>query len=179
MPDVNSIVDWVFKNKSKLSRWVCIVQLVVGISLLIFSYSLGRVPFRLIRSGVKAEGRIVDYNLQNFGGSALYGSAPLKLKWMPVVEFQVGGQKFRFQDRFAAKYDVTPGRAEKPPVGYVQTLLYDPENPSVAMLESPSASRLPMQWIPWFPMGVMAIIVILAAFSGLMKASRQSEREER
>jgi hypothetical protein len=163
-------VEWISNRIPLIRKWLNIACALIGIGLLYFAYSSGKVPFHLIRHGQRIDGKIVDYVLVNMGPKALIETAPKKLHWQPIVEFQVGNKSFQFKDRILSNYFVSPNNIVKPPPSYPVAVLYDPADPSLAMLDNPSSSQLPFNWIPWAPAAILGALLLLISISNLLRA---------
>ncbi len=163
-------VEWISNRIPQIRKWLNIACALIGIGLLYFAYSTGKVPFHLIRHGQKIDGKIVDYVLVNMGPKPLIGTAPKKLHWQPIVEFQVGDKSIQFKDRFLSNYFVSTYNIVKPPPSYPVAVLYDPADPSMAMLDNPSSSQLPFNWIPWAPAAIFGALLLFISLSNLLRA---------
>jgi hypothetical protein len=76
---------------------------------------------------------------------------------MPSVEFQAGDRFVQFQDWLGAKI---AGTAKVSVI-----VLYDPVNPSVAMIDRPV-----WNWIPWAPTFAVGVFLVLVAVRGAFRS---------
>jgi hypothetical protein len=76
---------------------------------------------------------------------------------MPIVEFQAGDRVVQFQDWLGAKIAGTRN------VSVI--VLYDPVNPSVAMIDRPV-----WNWIPCAPNFAVGVFLILVAIRGTFRS---------
>jgi hypothetical protein len=141
-------------NRAKVLRITYLVQIIVGLFLSLFGYYLGTDHLYLIRRGVRAPGTIIGYTqeLMANGGRVRWDTAS-----MPIVKFQAGDQAVQFKDWMGAKAEVKNVRV---------TVLYDPENPSLAMIDQPV-----WNWIPWAPTSGVGLILLLVGTKGWLRSS--------
>ena len=154
---INRLSEWTTNNKEKVLRYTRIAQAVTGLFLMLLGYYIGKEHFHLIREGVRAPGTIVGNKQEYFSdrGNSHWDSA-----FMPIVRFQAGDRIFEFQDWMGRSSAVT----WKAPV----TVLYDPANPSSAMIDRPV-----WNWIPWAPTFAVGLFLVLVAIKAwLASASR-------
>lgn len=76
---------------------------------------------------------------------------------MPIVEFQAGDRVVQFQDWLGTKIAGN--------INVSVIVLYDPVNPSVAMIDRPV-----WNWIPWTPIFVVGVFLVLVAIKGAFRA---------
>ena len=69
---------------------------------------------------------------------------------MPIVEFRASARVVRFTDWLGSR---SAGQLSDE-----VTVLYDPANPSQAMIDRPV-----MNWIPWMPIAVTGLLLVFAA----------------
>ena len=80
--------------------------------------------------------------------------------YMPVVEYRAfADNAVRFEDWLGSS---TPGKRNH--LNQVVQVLYDPADPSVAMIDRPI-----WNWIPWAPIIIVGVLLII---SGIRRASR-------
>jgi len=151
MASVERLVARLTGNREKILRYAWIPQLSVGLFLLGLAYFMGHEHFHLIREGVRAPGTIIGYKQENFRRSSDSFSTT---GYMPIVEFRAGDHSYRFQDWLGARF---AGSTNVP-----VTVLYDPANPSVAMIDRPARNWLP--WAPIFAVGLFLLLVGVSAF---------------
>jgi uncharacterized protein DUF3592 len=143
-------------NRTTFFRYMRFVQAFLGLLLVAFSSYIGKDHFHLMRAGDRAQGEIIGYKQKEFERS----SGPSSSALMPIVEYRAGDRVVHFQDWFGTQAGVLHVRV---------TVLYDPANPSDAMIDRPV-----MNWIPWAPaFAVGAFLLIVAVFGWLRDASRQ------
>lgn len=146
---INGIAGWAQNNKEKLLRYTRVAEVVVGVFLVGFGYFIGKDHLHLIRDGARAEGTIVGYKQEYFRASSGRPSGGLTAS-MPIVKFQTGGQDVEFKDWMGTNAAVLNVRVK---------VLYDPEKPSLAMIDRPV-----WNWIPWAPtLGVGLFLVLVGA----------------
>ncbi len=121
-------------NRVKILRYAWILQLFGGLLFLGLSHLMGHEHLHLIRQGVRAPGTVVGYKEQSFRHSSGFFSTG----YMPVVEFHANDRLIHFQDWMGSN---SAGARNVPVI-----VLYDPANPSVAMIDRPV-----WNWLPWAP----------------------------
>lgn len=82
------------------------------------------------------------------------GSTSWYTVYEPLVEFNAGDRVVRFQE--------WKGSASNTGIGWSVPVIYDPADPSFAMLD-----RGPSNWLPWAPCFLIGLIVALASIKGL------------
>src|SRR5207248_1431044 len=115
--------------------------------------------FDLIRHGMRAAGRVVGYEPRTFVSTS--GSSRLSTTttaFMPIVEFRASARVVRFTDWLGSR---SAGHLSD-----AVTVLYDPANPSQAMIDRPV-----MNWIPWMPIAATGLLLVFAAFSTAWRAN--------
>ena len=122
-------------------------------------YFMGHAHFHLIRQGARAPGRIVGFKQENFRRSSESFSTT---GYMPIVEFHTNDRFVQFQDWLGA------GIAGSKNVPVI--VLYDPANPSVAMIDRPV-----WNWIPWAPTFAVGLLLVLSAINGFFRSQRPAE----
>ena len=137
-------------------RYIFIFQAFAGLLLIGLAYFMGAAHIHLIRTGIRAPGKIVGYKQQYFTSSPRDISSTTT-GYMPIVEFQAGDRVVQFQDWLGGKI------AETANVSVM--VLYDPVNPSVAMID-----RLVWNWIPWAPTLAVGVFPVLVAVRGAFRA---------
>jgi hypothetical protein len=155
------LVSWMTSNREKVFRYAWIPQLFAGLVFLCLGYLMGHAHFHLIREGVRAPGRIVGYKQQSFRSSSS-GTSSTTTGYMPVVEFHTNDRFIQFQDWLGSKI---AGNANDPVI-----VLYDPANPSVAMIDRPA-----WNWLPWAPILVLGLFLVLVAIKGFFQSHRSPE----
>jgi hypothetical protein len=147
MINVEELIDRVLKNKEAIFRYIVVVQAMTGVFLLFMAYFMGHVHFHLIRTGNRTIGKIIDYKETHIASGP---SRQSTITFLPIVEFTAKGGSVRFTDWLGSSS--AAGRGDR------VTVLYDPEDPSVAMIDRPV-----MNWIPWAPIGAAGFFLCLAA----------------
>ena len=152
---IDRLAGWTVSNKAAVLRYTRVVQAIVGLFLLILGYYIGKEHFHLIREGVRTQGTIVGYIQESIpnGGGVRWQSAS-----MPIVNFQAGDRVIQFKDWMGSKAPVTN-------VGVI--VLYDPANPSVAMIDRPV-----WNWLPWAPAFTVGLFLVLVAIKGWLASPR-------
>jgi hypothetical protein len=156
---VESVVNRIVANRSRILRWMWIPQLLVGAFLLVLAFYMGRGHFDLIRHGERTAGRVVGYEPRTFvSTNASSRVSTTTTAFMPIVEFRASARVVRFTDWLGSRS-----------AGHLSavTVLYDPANPSQAMIDRPV-----MNWIPWMPIAVTGLLLVVAAFSTAWRANR-------
>ena len=152
MPFPQEQVAWMLANRAKIFRWMFIPQLLVAALFLGFSYYTGHVHARLLVSGARATGKIIALKpVRMWERSSTTVSSLSRTIYEPLVEFSVGDRTFRVQE--------WKGSESKAGLGWSVPVLYDPANPSIAMMD-----RGLSNWIPW---GIAFLIGLPVALSGL------------
>jgi hypothetical protein len=156
MASAEEFVARVTSNRQRILRYAWIVQLFGGLVFLGLGYFMGHTHFQLIRKGVRAPGRIVGYKQETFRGSSTQSSST---GYMPVVEFHTNDRFVQFQDWLGS--NSTGAR------NVSVIVLYDPANPTVAMIDRPV-----WNWIPWAPIFGVGLLLFLSAINGFFKSQR-------
>lgn len=160
MPFPQDQVAWLLANREKNSRYVFLPQLLAALALLAFAYFTGKADAHLLLKGARAEGRIVGFQKRLFRTTGTRG----RNVYLPIVEFEAGGALVRFEEQKL----IRTGEG----VGWTVPVLYDPANPSVAMID-----RANWNWFPWGPALAIAALLLLSAVKGLFLFLFQRERE--
>ena len=150
---IQGLEGWAQDNKEKLLRYTRIAEVVTGVFLLCLGYFIGKDHYHLIRDGARAPGTIVGYQQKNFRGSDGRVSSS-DVGFMPMVKFQAGGQDVQFRDWMGTNAAVLNVRV---------TVLYDPEKPSMAMIDRPV-----WNWIPWAPTLGVGLFLFFVGVRGWM-----------
>jgi len=147
--EVNQLSGWMVSNKEKVLRYTRIAQAVTGLFLLLLGYYIGREHFHLIREGVRTQGTIVGYKQENLGPNYSRAADSDTFAVLPIVKFQAGDRVVQFKDWMDSGMRLLNIRV---------TVLYDPANPSSAMIDRPV-----WNWIPWAPTFAMGLFLFLVA----------------
>ena len=149
---VQQLVGWMTSSREKIFRYVWIAQLLAALVFLGLGYFMGHAHFHLIREGVRSPGRIIGYKQQSFRNSS--GTSPTTTNgYMPIVEFHTKDSFVQFQDWLGTHIAGSTNVAV--------TVLYDPANPTVAMIDRPV-----WNWIPWAPVFALGLFLLFVAIKG-------------
>ena len=148
-------VDRLRANGVRILRYAFIPQLLVALVFLGFSYRTGKDFVHLLRKGARAQGKIVGFEpaLMHAHRSPSSTGSLGKTVYLPVVEFHADDRLVRFRERKL----VPNGEG----VGWSATVLYDPSDLSIAMMD-----RSAWNWIPWTPFFAIGFVVGLASLKG-------------
>jgi hypothetical protein len=149
MPFPQEQVAWVLANREKIFRYYFIPQALVAVVFLSFAYSTGKVHAHLLMEGARTQGVIVGQKPVR-GGSSKFAQTV----YLPAVEFRAGDHVIHFQE--------WKGRAFNAGLGMSVPVLYDPANPSIAMID-----RSHWNWLPWAPCFAIGLILVFASVKGL------------
>ena len=116
---------------------------------------MGHEHLRLIRSGVRTQGKIVDSKMEGFTTRSRSGSTSSHNAHMPIVEFQAGDRTVRFKDWL--------GSSAAPALNQMVPVIYAREDPPVAMID-----RKVMNWIPWAPTLAVGLFLVVVGMKGLI-----------
>jgi hypothetical protein len=148
-------------NREKIFRYAWILQLLAALLFLGLGYFMGHAHFHLIREGIRAPGRIVGYKQESFR-TASGTSSTTTNGYMPIVEFHTNDRFVQFQDWLGTNVAGSKGV----PV----TVLYDPANPTIAMIDRPV-----WNWIPWAPTFAVGFLLTLSAINRFFRSQRPRE----
>jgi hypothetical protein len=148
---INQLATWMGNNKTKVLRYARVAEVLVGLFLVLFGCYIGKDHFHLIREGARTPGTIVGYKQESFPDR---GNTHWDTAFMPIVKFQARGRDVEFKDWMGSHAAVS----WKIPV----TVLYDPADPSVAMIDRPV-----WNWIPWAPTFAVGLFLVLVGIKGL------------
>jgi Protein of unknown function (DUF3592) len=149
---VQALAAWMANNRAKVQRYTYVVQILTGLFLLLLGYVIGKDHFNLIRQGVRAPGVVVVYKAESFRDSRNFSSTG----YMSIVQFQAGERVIRFKDWL--------GSSVAGPSGRPVSVLYDPSNPTIAMIDRPV-----LNWIPWAPTMGVGLFLLLVGLRGLSR----------
>ena len=152
MASPEELVAQVTRAAPKFFRYIFILQAFTGLFLIGLAYFMGAAHFHLIRAGIRTPGKIVGYKQKYFTSSS-GSTSSTTTGYMPIVEFQARDRDVQFQDWLGTKI------AGNTNISVV--VLYDPVNPSVAMIDRPV-----WNWIPWAPTFVVGVFLVLVAIKG-------------
>ncbi len=91
-------------------------------------------------------GVVVDHRLLGRGETSGFANKQRRPAWYSVVRFEYAGTSYELVSRRASPYAAT---SPKPPVGDAVSVLFDPKDPSVALLEDERHGPLPTIYLPW------------------------------
>jgi Protein of unknown function (DUF3592) len=149
---INRLSAWLGANRASVLRYTRFAQLVLGVFLLFFGYYIGNEHFHLIRQGIRTQGTIVGYKQETMPNGV---GVRWDVAFFPIVTFHAGDQIVQFKDWMGSKAEV-----RNVPV----TVLYDPADPSVAMIDRPV-----MNWIPGAPTFGVGLFLVLVAIKGWLR----------
>jgi hypothetical protein len=152
-------------NRSKIIRYAFVPQFLVAFVFLAFAHFTGKTNAHLLLNGLRTRGKIVGFQKRqlhthrNPSSTGMYG----RNVYLPIVEFEAQGTTVRFEEPKL----VNDGES----VGWPVVVLYDPANPSVAMIDRPV-----WNWIPWGPALALGIFLAIAALRGLLAFRTSPQR---
>ncbi|HKW34092.1 MAG TPA: DUF3592 domain-containing protein [Candidatus Acidoferrum sp.] len=155
MPFPQQQVEWMLANREKIFRYYFIPQALAAFLFLTFSYATGKVHAHLLLHGVRTNGTIVSLKPVQMQTRSRDGSSGLsETIYEPAVEFRAGERLVRFQE--------WKGQASNAGLGWSVPVIYDPADPSFAMID-----RSYWNWLPWAPCFAIGLILALASIKGL------------
>ncbi len=161
MASVERLVALLISNREKILRYAWIPQVLLGLFLVGLAYFMGHAHFHLIREGVRAPGTIVHYAQQDFRSSS-GNTTSTSTGYMPIVQFRANDRSVEFKDWLGAR---VPGMTGMPVV-----VLYDPANPSLAMID-----RTTWNWLPWAPIFAVGLFLLLVGINGFFRSQHSPE----
>lgn len=147
-------VAWLLANRGQIFRYFFIPQLLAAVIFLSFSYATGKVHARLLFRSALTQGKIVGSksavisHRRSGSGDTFYSTI-----YEPLVEYTANDRVFRVQEWKGSKSTVALGSSVP--------VIYDPADPSVAMLDRGLAN-----WIPWAPCFGIGLILAMASLRG-------------
>jgi hypothetical protein len=156
MPFPQSQIDWMLANREKLFRYAFIPQFLVAVALLSVAYFTGKTDVHLLLNGARTQGKIVGFQRRelhthrNPSSTGMYG----RIVYLPIVEFQAQGTVVRFEEPKLVAHGES--------VGWPVSVLYDPANATLAMIDRPF-----WNWMPWAPALAIGVLLALASLKGL------------
>ena len=160
LASLEKLIACLTSNPQKFFRYLYIPQLLAGLFLLGLAYFIGHDHYHLIREGVRVSGTIVGYQQQQFVSSSR-NTTSTSTGYMPIVEFQARDRLVQFKDWLGARIS---GSTNIPVV-----VLYDPANPSLAMIDRPT-----WNWLPWAPILAVGLFLVLVGINGFFRSQRTS-----
>jgi hypothetical protein len=152
MPFPQDQVARLLTNRARIARVMFIPQLVAALLLLGFAYVTGKVHAHLLITGARTQGKIIALVPVRMQGRTRSGTTMI---YEPVIEFGAGDRVLRFQE--------WKGSQSSAGLGWAVPVVYDPANPSVAMMDRGLAN-----WLPWAPCFAIGLILALAALKGIL-----------
>lgn len=133
----------------RLLRFV--VGLVVGLSFLIFGIYISGPRVFVLRGPAKTVGRVTG-SVRRSGSiwNAQHTTQYTVTGYDPTVEFQAGGRRIDFEDWRSTQ--------RLPPVNSAVPVIYDPRDPSKAMIDLAL-----WNFIPWAPITIVGLLLFLNA----------------
>lgn len=156
LASVEELVNRLTEDRAEIFRYAYIPQALAGLFLLGLSYYMGAAHFHLIREGMRTRGRIIGYKQEYFSRSS---GGMTTSAYMPIVEYQTNDRAVQFVDW---KGTQIAGSANVPVF-----VLYDPANPSLAMIDRPV-----WNWMPWAPIFAVGLFLVLVAIKGAFRSLR-------
>jgi hypothetical protein len=156
MPFPQDQVAWALANREKIFRYYFIPQALAALLFMSFSYVTGKDHAHLLLRAARTQGVIVGLKpvLMQTHSSGGGSSTFTQTIYLPAVEFRAGDRVIHFQE--------WKGRASSAGLGWSVPVLYDPVNPSIAMID-----RSYGNWLPWAPCFAIGLILALASIKGL------------
>ncbi len=150
-------IQWLVANRAKIARYLFIPQLLIAFLFLGFAYQTGHSRVRLLSRGVETQGRIVSFRAERMSQQTTSNSrlSATDYAYLPTVEFPAPGRIVRLEEWMG--YGTDSG------VGTMVPILYDPADPSVAMID-----RGAVNWLPWAPCAAIGTLLALAATRSLV-----------
>jgi hypothetical protein len=130
--------------------WFRAARVVAGVVLLILAWFTGATRVTLIAGGERATGQIVGYEQARINSRGAANTTRSSTTFLPVVEFSAAGQTVRFTDWLGS-----PSRGG---IRDSVRVLYDPAQPSVAVIDRPVGN-----WLPWAPFAATGGLLLLAS----------------
>ncbi len=155
MPFPQDQVAWVLANREKIARYSFIPQFLAAALFLSLAYATGHVHAHLLFKGARTRGTIVDLKPVKFSDRTSSGSNWYTTIYEPLVEFNAGDRVVRFQE--------WKGSESRVGTGWSVPVIYDPADPSFALIDRGS-----WNWLPWAPCFVIGLPVALASLRGFL-----------
>lgn len=153
MPFPQDQVAWLLANREKIARYLFIPQFLAAAVFLTFAYGTGHVHAHLLFKGATTRGTIVDFRMVHFRETSGSVTARVTTIYEPTVEFTAGDRLVRFQE--------FKGSESRVGLGWSVPVIYDPADPSIAMID-----RGFWNWLPWAPCFLFGLPVAFAALKG-------------
>jgi len=156
-------VAWLLANREKIFRYIFIPQFLAAAIFLSFGYATGQVHARLLLRSARAQGTIVGFKSALISHRSGSGSSTYSTIYEPLIEFTANDRAFRVQE--------WKGSESRAGLGWSVPVIYDPADPSVAMMD-----RGLWNWLPWAPFFAIGLVVGLASLKGLFVFLSSSSR---
>ena len=162
MPFPLDQIAWVAANRDRIARYMFIPQLLVALLFLGFAYRTGQVHAHLLLRGVQIQGRIVAFREVRRYNRASSRLSDNDSVYLPLIEFSANNRVIRFEEWKGTQSDSG--------VGSFVTVLYDPTDASLAMMD-----RGAWNWLPWAPCFAIGLLLSLAGITGMFSLLRPSQ----
>jgi hypothetical protein len=161
---LDAVVSRLLNRRQKILRYAFIPRGILGVSLALFGAYSGRAQAQILFAGARTTGMIVGHETHDIRTSHRAGRPPYRssfgnVSFMPIVEFEADGKPIRFTSWW--------GRRSAPQEGERVSVLYDPANPSAAMIDLGFRN-----WIPWAPLFAVGVLLIVSALKGWLAFMR-------
>ena len=153
LANVQKFIAWIVANRENILRHAWIAQVFAGLIFLGLGYFMGHSHLHLVLQGQRAPGTIIGYKQEYFRNSSGFSSAG----YMPLVAFRTGDRSVQFQDWLGAHISGNTN------VSVI--VLYDPANPTTAMIDRPV-----WNWIPWAPISAVGLFLLFVAVKGALRS---------
>lgn len=153
MPVPQDQVAWLIANREKIARYMFIPQFLAAAVFLSFAYGTGHVHAHLLFKGARTSGTIIALKPVQMSNRSSNGTQSYYTIYEPLVEFSAGDRIVRFQE--------WKGSRSNAGLGLSVPVLYDPADPSIAMLD-----HGPSNWLPWAPCFLIGLPVAFASLKG-------------
>src|SRR5215475_6019523 len=154
MRNIEEQIGKLARNRRQVKRYIQALELLTGLILLFIGWHMGKRPMHLLCVGTRTEGRVVAYQERRFQDSR--STAMSSTGYMPIVEFRTNDQVVRFEDWL--------GSPSQPGLHNAVPVLYDRNEPSVAMIDRPV-----WNWLPWFPTLAVGVLLVIGGCRGLLR----------
>lgn len=154
--DWNSQILSLVDNRDKILRYAFLLQFIAAIPFLWFATITGKQHAHLLVSGTHTTGIIVSVVPVRFSSRSSGTTRSSSTSYEPVVSFVAGNDEFRFQE--------WKGTAISPRIGTKVTVIFDPSDPDIAMMD-----RGYLNYLPWAPCAAIGLFLLLVATKGLLK----------
>jgi hypothetical protein len=129
-------------------------EAVLAVVFLSLGYAFGGARYgHVVMRGASTTGTVVGYETVQHRSRRQDRLRTMRTTYMPVVEFQAKGRTIRFRNWSGAEIAPTSGETVR--------ILYDPEDPSAAMIDQP---RNLLPWAPFAAAGTFMVVVALRSW---------------